>query len=134
MVYQPDRTLAAAYGFAERLRLAVSGIDWTTVAPDIHVTVSLGVACGPAEGWQVALTAADGRLLAAKQRGRNAVVSASTGPSSLEGGTEPGHRRRRAVSRSSSPLGSFARSALLLPHAPVRLDPPPTPTSQPPFG
>jgi diguanylate cyclase (GGDEF)-like protein len=71
--------LAGACGFAGRLRLAVSGLDWTTVAPGLHVTVSLGVACGPAKGWQVALTAADRRLLAAKRRGRNAVVTASTG-------------------------------------------------------
>jgi len=69
--------LATAYGFAERLRLAVSGLDWTTVAPGLHVTMSLGVACGPAKGWQAALAAADERLLAGKRRGRNTVVTAS---------------------------------------------------------
>jgi diguanylate cyclase (GGDEF)-like protein len=77
VVALPGVGLAAAYGFAERLRLAVSGLDWTTVAPSVHVTVSLGVACGPAKGWQAALTAADGRLLAAKRQGRNAVVTAA---------------------------------------------------------
>ncbi len=69
--------LAGAYGFAERIRLAVSGLDWTIVAAGLHVTMSFGVACGPAKGWQEALTAADGRLLAAKRWGRNAVVTAS---------------------------------------------------------
>jgi diguanylate cyclase (GGDEF)-like protein len=69
--------LAAAYRFAERLRLAVSGLDWTTFASGLHVTMSLGVACGPAKGWQVALAAADERLLAGKRRGRNTVVTAS---------------------------------------------------------
>ena len=68
---------AGAYGFAERIRLAISSFDWTTVAPGLHVTVSLGVACGPAKDWQKALTAADERLLTAKQRGRNAVVTTS---------------------------------------------------------
>ena len=67
-----------AYGFAERLRLAVCDIDWTAIAPDLHVTVSLGAACGPAKGWPVTFTSADGRLLAAKRQGRNAVVISST--------------------------------------------------------
>ncbi len=71
--------LVGADGFAGRLRHDVSGIDWTAVAPDLHVSVSLGVACGPAKGWQEVLTAADTRLLAAKRLGRNAAVTASTG-------------------------------------------------------
>jgi two-component system, sensor histidine kinase LadS len=78
VVAMPGVALAGAYGFAERLRLAVCGLDWTAVAPDLHVTVSLGVACGPAKGWHVMFTAADGRLLAAKRQGRNAVVTSST--------------------------------------------------------
>jgi diguanylate cyclase (GGDEF)-like protein len=69
--------LPGAYGFAERLRMAISGLDWNNVAPGLHVTVSLGVACGPAKDWQIALTAADQRLLTAKRRGRNAVVTTS---------------------------------------------------------
>ena len=69
--------LDAACGFAERLRLAVTEVDWTTVALGLHVTVSLGVACGPAKGWRVAFAAADGRLLAAKRQGRNTVVTTS---------------------------------------------------------
>jgi diguanylate cyclase (GGDEF)-like protein len=69
--------LVAAHGFAERLRLAVSRIDWAAVAPGLHVTVSLGVACGPAKGWRLAFAAADGRLLDAKRHGRNTVVTAS---------------------------------------------------------
>jgi diguanylate cyclase (GGDEF)-like protein len=68
---------AGAYGFAERMRQAISGLDWNNVAPGLHVTVSLGVACGPAKDWQTALTAADERLLTAKRGGRNAVVTTS---------------------------------------------------------
>jgi diguanylate cyclase (GGDEF)-like protein len=69
--------LAGAQGFARRLRLAVSDLDWTGIAPDLHVTMSLGVACGSAKGWQEALSSADARLLAAKRLGKNAVVTAS---------------------------------------------------------
>ncbi len=78
VVALPGVDLAVAYGFAERLRFAVCALDWTSVAPDICVTASFGVACGPAKGWRVTLTAADERLLAAKRQGRNAVVTSST--------------------------------------------------------
>jgi PleD family two-component response regulator len=63
--------------FAERLRLAVRDLDWTTVASGLHITMCLGVACGPAKNWQAALATADERLLAGKRRGRNTVVTAS---------------------------------------------------------
>jgi diguanylate cyclase (GGDEF)-like protein len=70
---------AGAYGFAERIRTAISVLDWNTVAPGLHVTVTVGVACGPAKDWQTALPAADEGLLAAKRRARNAVVTPSVG-------------------------------------------------------
>jgi diguanylate cyclase (GGDEF)-like protein len=73
----PGVDLAATSKFAERLRRAVSDRDWTSVAPGLHVTMSLGVASGPAKNWQAALAAADERLLAGKRRGRNTVVSTS---------------------------------------------------------
>jgi diguanylate cyclase (GGDEF)-like protein len=69
--------LAGAYRFAERLRLAVSGLDWAIVAPGLQVTMSFGVACGPAKGWQVAFASADERLLVGKRQGRNTVVATS---------------------------------------------------------
>jgi diguanylate cyclase (GGDEF)-like protein len=71
--------LAAANAFAERIRDAISEVDWLTISPGLHVTVSLGVGCGPAKDWQAALAAADGRLLEAKRRGRNTIVGASAG-------------------------------------------------------
>ena len=71
--------MAGACAFAERIRLAIACLDWTNVAPGLHVTVSLGVACGPAKDWQRAFTTADERLLTAKRRGRNAVVTTSIG-------------------------------------------------------
>ena len=68
--------LAAASGFAERLRVAASDLDWAAVAPGLQVTVSLGVACGLASRWQAVFVAADAQLLAAKRRGRNTVMAA----------------------------------------------------------
>ena len=75
----PGAALAAAHGFAERLRIAVLGHDWEALASGLRVTVSLGVACGPASDWQAVIAAADAPLYAAKQRGRNTVVTTSTG-------------------------------------------------------
>jgi diguanylate cyclase (GGDEF)-like protein len=73
----PGVKLGAARGFADRLRLCVLGHDWTSVAPGLHVTASFGVACGPAVSWQAAIAAADTPLYLAKQRGGNAVETAS---------------------------------------------------------
>ena len=80
VVALPGVSLASAQGFAERLRLAVSSLEWTTVAPGLHVTMSFGVACGPAARWQTALSAADRRLRDAKHWGRNAVLTALMPP------------------------------------------------------
>jgi len=70
---------AGASGFAERIRLTVSDFAWTAIAPALHLTISLGVACGPARDWQATIKSADARLLAAKRAGRNTVVTASVG-------------------------------------------------------
>ena len=114
----PGVDLASAHGFAARLRLAVSDLDWTTVAPGMQVTVTLGVACGTAEGWQLAFTAADRRLLTAKRRGRNAVVTAPRRPRRVKAlpnlpVDSAGHGRR-----SSSRARLVARSALSPPTRP----------------
>ncbi|WP_233624242.1 GGDEF domain-containing protein [Actinoplanes sp. ATCC 53533] len=66
--------LAAAYAICERLRHEVEMHDWPGVRPDLTVTISFGVAClTPGETVPELLQAADGRLYAAKQRGRNSV-------------------------------------------------------------
>jgi diguanylate cyclase (GGDEF)-like protein len=77
----PGISPGAARGFAERLRRAVLGHDWTSIAPELHVTASFGVACGPAISWQAVIAAADALLYMAKQRGRNSVGTASIGVS-----------------------------------------------------
>src|ERR1022692_2101410 len=72
----PGVKLAAARGFADRLRLSVLDHDWAPVAPGLHVTASFGVACGPAASWQAVIAAADTPLYLAKQQGGNAVGTA----------------------------------------------------------
>jgi PleD family two-component response regulator len=54
---------------AERIRRTVEQYPWDTVAADLKVTVSIGVASGPDR-----LAVADRRLYAAKDSGRNRVT------------------------------------------------------------
>ena len=88
----PGVKLGAARGFADRLRLAVLGHDWASVAPGLHVTASFGVACGPAASWQAVIAAADTPLYLAKQRGGNAVGTAppAARPAAATGRRTPG--------------------------------------------
>ena len=72
----PGVDLAAAHGFAERLRLRVLDHCWEAIAPGLQVTVSVGVAFGPAVDWPAVMAGADSSLYAAKLRGRNTVVAA----------------------------------------------------------
>ncbi len=74
----PGIGLKAAIGFAERLRLAVLGHDWAALAPDLHVSVSIGVAEGLISNSQRVIAAADAQLYTAKHLGRNRVAGAST--------------------------------------------------------
>jgi diguanylate cyclase (GGDEF)-like protein len=69
----PSVELGAARDFAERIRLKVRSYPWTSLHPRLVVTVSIGVACGPAGSWRSVLAAADRALYLAKRRGRNRV-------------------------------------------------------------
>jgi diguanylate cyclase (GGDEF)-like protein len=69
-----SRTAAAS--FAERLRERAEGLDWSTLAPGLQVTISAGVASGPRLDWRTVLSAADDALYNAKRSGRNVVVTA----------------------------------------------------------
>jgi diguanylate cyclase (GGDEF)-like protein len=60
----------------ERIRLAVQKHDWAPIHPELSVTVSIGIADNHDAGDPGAILAlADKRLYAAKQGGRNCVVS-----------------------------------------------------------
>lgn len=67
-------TLARAKAACERLRLAVQGHDWDTVATGLRVTISMGLAdTGKHANLADGLAAAHARLYAAKREGRNRV-------------------------------------------------------------
>ena len=59
--------------FAERIRLAIAGHPWATLAPGLRVTASFGIAAGPATRAEAILAAADASLYAVKEGGGNAV-------------------------------------------------------------
>lgn len=68
---------ASAIDVAERLRASIEAFDWSTIAPGLQVTASIGVAAlTETEGTVELLTLADRRLYAAKHDGRNRVVHA----------------------------------------------------------
>ena len=64
----------------ERIRSAVEGFDWASIAPGITVTISIGAATRrPGESIPTLLDRADGLLYAAKQAGRNLVRTDGVG-------------------------------------------------------
>ena len=69
-----EGAVSAAEEIARRLHAAVAATDWGAIAPDLSVTVSIGVSRGslPVD----ALAAADAALFEAKRAGRNRVVAA----------------------------------------------------------
>jgi diguanylate cyclase (GGDEF)-like protein len=72
----PETNLQQATHACERLRQAVEQFDWHTIHPDIHVTISVGVACmKEQESFEAILYRADILLNEAKRRGRNMVVA-----------------------------------------------------------
>ncbi|MEA2489172.1 MAG: hypothetical protein QOH21_964 [Acidobacteriota bacterium] len=74
-VVLPSTRVADAVTVAERLRTAVEAIDCTDVDPNLHVTISLGVAeWNPTDTTLARIAArADEVLYRAKERGRNRV-------------------------------------------------------------
>ena len=77
LVALPDHDRATAEERLEDLRRAVEAITWDGLTCDLPVTVSIGCATAPDDGVDrlLLLGAADRRLYAAKDAGRNRVVS-----------------------------------------------------------
>jgi|SRR5579875_3914465 len=68
---------AAARECCERLRAGVESSSWDEIAPDLRVTVSIGLAIDQAGGGDASalLGRADAQLYNAKRQGRNRVIS-----------------------------------------------------------
>ena len=73
----PGIGVAAAAEICERLRHAVEAAHWSALAPDIHISLSAGVAgMEPGLTRSMLLKTADSRLYRAKHAGRNRVIAA----------------------------------------------------------
>jgi len=76
----PNASDLTAAAFCEGIRAAVSGADWSDLAPELAVTVSIGLAVGTGDEPSAdLLQLADSRLYAAKSAGRDRVTT-SHGP------------------------------------------------------
>jgi diguanylate cyclase (GGDEF)-like protein len=72
VIAMPATTEAQALVSCERLRQAVEDFDWSVFHPNLHVTISLGLADNShLENHEKQLHVADARLYEAKRRGRN---------------------------------------------------------------
>lgn len=70
----PETGLAQARGLCEKLREAIAAWPWHTLAPDLHVTMSMGICDDLAAGSLEAMVrVADEQLYRAKSTGRNKV-------------------------------------------------------------
>jgi diguanylate cyclase (GGDEF)-like protein len=78
LVVLHSATTLQANEIAERLRLAVERLDLTSIAPDLHVTISLGICVATDHDSSAAIAAADSMLYLAKENGRNRAVWAAT--------------------------------------------------------
>jgi diguanylate cyclase (GGDEF)-like protein len=75
VVFQRQGALRVA-DLCDRIRERIEAYDWESVAPGLHVTVSMGLDDDPTrESVSAMLQAADARLYAAKHAGRNRIVA-----------------------------------------------------------
>jgi len=74
VILLPELDGEAGMALAERIRIAIRTFDWRTVAPELQVTVSAGVAHGPLAGVRELIRLADTALYDAKRAGRDRVM------------------------------------------------------------
>jgi two-component system cell cycle response regulator len=79
VLVMPETNMAEAYVIGERLRMAISGQDFSVadIAESLTITVSIGIAAleGADDSADALLKRADKALYRAKRDGRNRVVS-----------------------------------------------------------
>jgi diguanylate cyclase (GGDEF)-like protein len=73
LVVLHSATAQQAREIAERLRAAIEHLDLSAIAPDLHVTISLGAWAASEYDSSAAIAAADAMLYRAKEGGRNRV-------------------------------------------------------------
>jgi diguanylate cyclase (GGDEF)-like protein len=75
VVVMPGTEERDAVACAERLRAALASDDWARIAPGLAITASIGVVSASATRSDDVIRLADRRLYAAKEAGRNRVVT-----------------------------------------------------------
>jgi diguanylate cyclase (GGDEF)-like protein len=77
LLVMPSTPNDGATRILERLRLIISGLDWSAFSPDMRLTISAGLTTlRPDETPDTLLARADGALYSAKARGRNQIACA----------------------------------------------------------
>jgi diguanylate cyclase (GGDEF)-like protein len=85
LIAMPESTVEEASRASERIRQAVEAHPWFEVAPDLNVTVSIGVAdTYHSPGLHHVVDAADRAVHQAKRSGRNRVIAVTTDPGTQE--------------------------------------------------
>ena len=69
----PDAPPGRARAVCERIRARIEGHDWSTLAPGMAVTISIGLAASPPYDEALLTARADAALYAAKRAGRNRI-------------------------------------------------------------
>jgi diguanylate cyclase (GGDEF)-like protein len=79
LVVLHSATPQQAHEIAERLRVAVESLDLSSIAPNLRITISLGVHVTSDYNASAAIAAADSMLYRAKENGRNRVEMEGAG-------------------------------------------------------
>ncbi|RRR69308.1 MAG: diguanylate cyclase [Candidatus Viridilinea halotolerans] len=74
LMLMPDNTLAESIARAEQMRLAVAHYSWHTLHPQLHLTISLGLAAASNQNADEVVATADAYLRKAKIHGRDRVM------------------------------------------------------------